>query len=326
MRVLLTGGGGFIGRFLALELNKQGHDVRIPGRSPLPAELSHMSSVEHIDFDLLKSSDYREIVAGCDAIIHLAALAHVRRGGGEDVEASFTSLNVDVTERLAQAAAKQKCRFVFLSSIGVNGEENVTPFDENDEPRPSSHYAMSKLAAERKVMALSGLEWTIVRPPLVVGPGAQGNLGMIQKLLRKGFPFPRVFPGNRRALVGVRNLSAFIGLCLTHPAAVRQLFVIADEPHLSTSDLVVTLARGMGKTPLMLPMPAFIVKLMARFLGRTSAFGAFWKCLAINSDKAVRLLGWRQIHSLDAEIANAAQDSSTGGVSRRNSIKPSARN
>jgi nucleoside-diphosphate-sugar epimerase len=306
MRLVVTGSSGFLGSATVAYLARAGHEVlaldspRAPKSAPEPG-------VTRTRVDLLKVADFAPMLEGYDAVLHIAGRAHVTRGGPEDSAATFRPLNVDVTARLAEGATKAGVgRFVFVSSISVNGDRPAAPITELDAPAPSSHYGRSKLAAERAVCAQESLPWVIVRPPLIVGPGATGSLGALLKLLETGLPLPFASLNNRRNIAGLDNLIAFLELCCIHPKAMKEVFLYADQPALSTADLVRILSKAQQRKVLLVPVPAKVIAIGARLIGRGSALGGLWQSLEMDMAKARGLLGWSQPHPVDYSIREAA--------------------
>lgn len=311
MNVLVTGANGFVGRAVVQHLLNMGYGVTaLTGlRTPPGAALAGAMIVQH---DLERSEDLAPLFDGVDAVVHLAAMVHITRGSQTDALATFRPLNVEATRRLALAAAQAGCRrFVFLSSLGVNGGETEgRPFTENDPPRPFGHYAASKLEAEQALAAVArdtGLATAVVRPPLVIGPSAPGNLGRLLKLVDTGLPLPFGALRNRRQYVGLGNLATFIALCLTHPDAVGETFLIADQPAATTPDIIRSLAGHMGKPARLVPVPLALLKAVGAVTGTASALQGLWSALEVSTDKAERRLGWKPPHDLDFELARAGR-------------------
>ncbi|WP_339461944.1 NAD-dependent epimerase/dehydratase family protein [Pseudomonas sp. EA_105y_Pfl2_R69] len=293
MRVFVTGANGFIGTALCQHLANRGACVHGLVRADLPDEVGvvyHSGALE--DRALLLSC-----LVGVDCLVHLAGRAHVMREGGESLTA-FRAVNRDATLSLARIAQEAGVkRFVFVSSIGVNGAETFAkPFDEYSEPEPHADYALSKLEAEqglKSLLAGSGTELVIIRPPLVYGIDAPGNFARLLKLVATGLPLPLRGVDNRRSIISLENLVGFISLCIEHPAAAEQLFLVSDGKDISTAEMVRALALGMDKRPLMLPAPDALLKLGARLLGKESIYTQLYRSLQVESSKARRLLGWQ---------------------------------
>jgi UDP-glucose 4-epimerase len=278
MKIAVTGASGFVGKALVARLRDEGHDA---------APLSRGDGV-----------DYEDLVAmtkrfeGADAVVHLAARAH--RGGDDQAFAA----NVHLARVAAQAARDAHVsRFVLVSSIGVNG--NAThgkPFTEDDIPAPAEAYARSKLRSESEVReALDGSSTTlvIVRPPLVDGPDAPGNMAKLRNAVARGWPLPLASIANRRSFVGIDNLVDFLLLCISRDEAAGELFVVADGEDLSTPQLVQRIAQRLGKQARLFPFPPSLLIAIATLLGRERTARSLCESLRVDASKARRVLGWK---------------------------------
>lgn len=306
MRAVVTGASGFLGTAMVSHLAKAGHEV-LALESPRAPASPQEPGISRRRIDLQNVADFAPLLDGYDVVFHLAGKAHVARGGPADTAETFWPLNVDVTARLAQAAARARVsRFVFVSSISVNGDRSAEPFTEVAAPAPNSHYGRSKLAGEQALVAEESLPWVIVRPPLIVGRGAAGSMSALLRLLDTGLPLPFASLNNQRNIAGLDNLIAFLELCSQHPGAVRQIFLYADQPALSTAALVRILAQARQRGVWLVPVPASVVAGGARLVGRESALGGLWQSLEISTAKAQNLIGWSQPHPIDYSIRDAA--------------------
>ncbi|MCO2331525.1 NAD-dependent epimerase/dehydratase family protein, partial [Pseudomonas aeruginosa] len=267
-RILVTGASGFVGRALSEQLQRLGHEVVAAARSTSSRIPSSVRSV--LTGDLCPDTDWSEALQAVDIVIHAAARVHVMYETLADPLQEFRKVNVEATLNLArQAASKGVRRFIFISSIKVNGEatEDGRPYRADDEPRPIDPYGLSKLEAERGLLDLAartGIEVVIIRPVLVYGPGVKANFLNMMKVINKKIPLPFLLVDNRRSLVALTNLVDLITSCLEHPSAANQVFLVSDDEDLSTSELLKRMGIALGAPARLLPVPVFLMKFIAR--------------------------------------------------------------
>jgi nucleoside-diphosphate-sugar epimerase len=301
MNVLVIGGSGFVGRNLCQYLLQCGHQVTATLRS-LDRELIDDDNINYQPLDLLDAQAPRLDLTGMDCVIYLAARAHVLEDASVDPLAEFRKLNLEAAVAIADLAAAQGVkRFVYLSSIGVNGIENDQPFDEEDEPAPCEAYALSKFEAEialTNLCAKAGLELVILRAPLVYGKHAPGNFGLLVKAVAAGRILPLGGLNNQRSLISIDNLVQLIEICIRHPAAANQLFLVSDDEFVSTSQLIRLIGEAIGKPARLVKIPAWLLKLGAGLLGKSTQARRLCGSLRVDSSKVRNLLGWQPVVSL----------------------------
>ncbi|WP_281049860.1 NAD-dependent epimerase/dehydratase family protein [Thauera sp. GDN1] len=256
-------------------------------------------------------AEWSPLLEQVDIVVHAAARAHVLNENAEDPLRLFQEVNTAGTLRLARQAAEVGVkRFLFLSSIGVNGTQSIKPFNESDTPQPVEPYAVSKREAEQGLMELSretGMEVVIIRPPLVYGPSAPGNFGKLANAVRRGIPLPLgAVTQNRRTLVGLDNLVDLIMTCAYHPAAANQVFLAGDDEDLSTADLLHRMAKAFGVSPRLLPVPVPVLKAMARAAGKSGMVERLCGSLQVDITKAREVLGWKPPLTVDEGLARVA--------------------
>lgn len=291
--VLVSGADGFVGRALCARLAGEGWAVRRVVRRVA-------DRTEHGEWfacgDIGPATDWSALVAGCDAVVHLANRAHVLHEHAGDPLAEFRRVNVEGTLGLARAAlAAGLRRFVYVSSIGVHGSSSLTPLTEADAVHPVEAYALSKLEAERALQALlhaSAMELVIVRPPLVYGPGCPGNFRRLLQLVARGWPLPLGMIDNRRSLIGIDNLSDLLLRCLQHPAAAGEILLAADGEDVSTPGLLRILGEGLGVPVRLWRWPPALLRRLAALAGRAATFDRLCGTLQVDAGKARRLLDW----------------------------------
>lgn len=317
-RILVTGAAGFVGRALCYELMARGREVRAAvrrsGNVPTGCEVA---VVGHIG----AATDWSTALDGVDAVVHLAARVHVMHDTAADPLALFREVNVTGTERLARAAAAAGVqRFVYLSSVKVNGEATSEhPFTEKDIPHPQDAYAISKWEAEQalaRVAAETGLEIVILRPPLVYGPGVAANFLSLLRWVERGVPLPLASLQNQRSLVYLDNLVGAITACLEHPAAAGQTFMVSDDEAISTPGLVRLLAQGLRRPPRLFPVPLFLLRLAAMMTGTSAQVDRLAGSLAVDSKKIREMLGWVPPCSLEEGLVHTAAWFQESGVAK----------
>jgi nucleoside-diphosphate-sugar epimerase len=304
-KFLVTGADGFVGRALVRHLRDAGHSV-------VPVVRRASSQDTMAIGDIAEFAGWHDLLGGSDVVIHLAARAHVLRESASDPTAEFTRVNVRATRRLAEAAvASGVRRFVFLSSIGVNGSATLQePFRESDDPQPREPYAISKWQAETALLTLaahSGLEIVRVRPPLVVGGGVKGNLRRLLRWVDSGVPLPFGGLTNRRSFISLEDLCEMLRLCATDEHAAGELFLAAHPEPLSTPELLEAMAAGLGRRIWMPPVPLGVIRGMGRLLGRGDALVKMTSSLTVSSERAQRILGFRCRRDLAEDVKAMAR-------------------
>ncbi|PWC31322.1 SDR family oxidoreductase [Azospirillum sp. TSO35-2] len=312
MRVLLTGATGFVGRHTAPLLAARGHTVRAALRRPIDGPWEQAAIEPAIVGDIGPDTDWTAALAGMEAVIHMAARVHVMRDRAADPLAAFRRVNTAGTVRLAeQAAASGVRRFVYLSSIkAMVDESRPTPLDAATVPDPHSPYGVSKLEAERALAAIaarSGMELVVIRPPLVYGPGAAGNMRALLKLVATGLPLPLGGLDNRRSLIYVGNLADAVATALEHPAAAGQTFLVQDGEPLSTADLVRAIAAALGRPARLIPVPRRLMALGAALTGTRAVFDRIAGTLTVDDRPIRSRLGWQPPHDLASGLRATAE-------------------
>ena len=310
-RVYLTGASGFVGAGLLSRLCNELFTCTIAVRSPLQG-LPTAVRVETIA-SLTDEVDLHEGLAGQDVVIHCAGRAHVMHEQATDPLVEFRAVNLHGTLNLArQAAAAGVKRFIFLSSIKVNGEATQPgqPYSAEDMPAPQDPYGISKLEAEQALHTLAaetGMEVVIIRPVLIYGPGVKANFHRMMSWLAKGVPLPLGAIHNRRSLVALDNLVDLIVTCIDHPAAANQVFLVSDDEDLSTSQLLSRMTQALGKPKRLLPLPTWILTTIAAVLGKQEVAQRLCGSLQVDISKTKSLLGWTPPVSVNNALEKTAK-------------------
>lgn len=309
MRIAITGAGGFVGTALIRAATNAGHEIVALSRST--ASVTGAGSTVSVS-GLDDRAGLRRAFDGADAVVHLAARVHVMRAEGPEGDVRFRVANVDGTRTVMEAAqASGVRRFVHLSTAKVHGEGKPTPYRESDPLAPVGSYSQSKVAAEAIVSAVDAarLGWTILRAPLVYGPGVGGNFRRLLRLASLGarVPLPLGDLDGRRSLVAVDNLSDLILRALHHDAAVGRAFLVSDDEDLSTTELLRRLGLALGHPVRLVGVPAPLVQAALRLLGRGAEAARLIGTFTVDSGAARHDLGWSAPLSTDAALAQVAQ-------------------
>jgi nucleoside-diphosphate-sugar epimerase len=256
-----------------------------------------------------------QAMSGCDAVVHLAGRAHVMNEDAVDPLQAFRAANVDASARLALLAARAGVRrFVFMSSIKVNGERTSLdcPFTPSDSPAPEDAYGVSKWEAEQALQSIaqaSKMELVVIRPPLVYGPGVKGNFSRLIEWVKAGIPMPLGAVPNKRSMVALDNLVAFTVLCANFaesPRAAGQVFLVSDGDDVSTTELLHRVAKAYACKTRLIPVPTWLLSRAARLLGRSAAAERLLGSLILDASKAHKLLGWQPSVTMDEQLRKMA--------------------
>lgn len=298
MTVLVTGANGFIGSRVRILAAKRGIAVRNAVRNTSAGK--DMNSVKG---ELEPDFDWSGALEGISTVVHLAARVHLEKDAAEDPLGEYRRINTQGTINLAgQAAGGGVKRFVFISSIGVNGRLSTRPFTEKDPPNPANPYAQSKFEAEAELLRIAantGMEIVIIRPPLVYGPKAPGNFGRLVRLVQTGLPLPFALIKNKRSLVAIDNLADLIITCIDHPAAAGQTFLLSDGVDLSTPELIQKLAMAMGSRARLFPVPPALLWLGGQITRKTGEIERLTSSLQVDISHTCETLCWRPPVEID---------------------------
>lgn len=309
--VLVTGATGFVGRVLCTRLLADGIHVR----GTLLESEALSSLVDGVEpayiLPLGFETDWRDALVGIEIVIHLAARVHIMDDAATDPLTEFRKVNVEGTAHLAREAAKAGIkRLVFVSSIKVNGEENVTSYTQNSLPNPSDPYGISKWEAEqalRCIEAETGLEVVVIRPTLVYGPGVKANFLNMLKIISRGIPLALASISNKRSLIYVGNLVDALSICATHPSAAGKTYLVNDGEDVSTPELIRRTAKALGVPARLFPFPLQIMLFAGKLTGKSAVVNRLTGSLTVDSSKIRRELGWVPPFTMDEGLRITAK-------------------
>jgi nucleoside-diphosphate-sugar epimerase len=315
--VLITGANGFLGSAMVNTFVKDSHLRILAAVRNSGSEV--VGSSEVVVGDINAETSWCEALDHVDIVVHCAARVHIMSNESAQQLDLFRIVNVEGTINLArQAASSGVKRFIYLSSIKVNGEGTTEgrAFTENDRPSPKDAYGVSKYEAEQELFKIAretGMEVVIIRPPLVYGPGVKGNFATMINVVAKGIPLPLgAVKNNRRSLLSLDNLVDFIITCMRHPNAANQTFMVSDGEDLSTSELLKQLSLAMGLPPRLIYVPVWILHLAAILFGKRSVAKRLCGSLRVDISKARDLLGWSPPISIDEGLKRAVTQRMVG--------------
>lgn len=315
MKYLITGCAGFIGKRV-VEILDGDNELILISRSSLKKKegIAHKINTTELQADFSNIGSYSSLLLGVDCVIHLAALAHVKSDHSSYHSSDMKRVNFHGTLDLANHAAKAGVRrFVFISSIGVNGLSSKVPFKESDAPTPHNHYALSKHEAEKGLLNIASrtnMEVVIIRPPLVYGPAPPGNFALLIKLLKTSCPIPFARANkNKRSLVALENLVDFILLCSDYkksPQAANKTFLISDGEDVSTAELFRRVSLAYDTKSHLFSFPVSLLSLIATILGKQDMANSLFNSLQVDNSKARELLGWVPVITMDEQLKKMA--------------------
>ncbi|AZE77575.1 UDP-glucose 4-epimerase family protein [Pseudomonas synxantha] len=310
-KILLTGGTGFVGRPLLKALVSSRYQIINVVRKSTATTLPDVQ--DYVISSLSGENNWGALLQGVEVVIHSAGRAHVMNETHNNPLQAFRDVNVDATLNLARQASKAGVkRFVFISSVKVNGEETKAscPFTSSDTPAPLDDYGVSKLEAEQALMALAAqtlMEVVIIRPVLVYGPGVKANFQKMLSFVSKGIPLPFRTINNRRSLIFIDNLIDFICLCIHHPAATNRVFLVSDGDDLSIGEILEKLSVAMNKKSRLFAFPQPALELLASLIGKREFFQRLCGSLQVDITDAKERLGWKPPVSVDNALAITAR-------------------
>ena len=308
--VLVTGANGFVGTALCKKLLSKGFYVRgavqLEKTSFLPEKVAPVH-IKSIDSD----TKWDDALAGINMVVHLAARVHVMDDTCSDPLAEYRKVNVEGTKCLAVASANAGVkRFIFISSIKVNGEGRASAYTEDDEEAPEDYYGISKWEAEKelhKISHMTGIELVILRSPLVYGPGVKANFLRLFKIVERGIPLPLSSIKNQRSFIYLGNLIDAIVTCINHPEAAGHTFLLGDKENISTPGLIRKIAQALKKPARLFAIPPYSIRLAGTFIGKSAAIDRLFGSLTIDSTKIRKELGWKPPYTMEYGLKETAK-------------------
>ncbi len=310
-KVLITGANGFVGQAVCQHLTDAKFIVRKALRQQRDNQVQPQDDCQIVG-EISTNTDWSQALSGIDSIVHLAARVHVMNDSVSDPLSEFRKVNVAGTINLAKQAVRANVRrFIFVSSIKVNGEKTEgNYFTESDVPAPQDPYGISKFEAEQSLLEiarLTGLEVVILRPPLMYGPAVKANFYQLMNAIYKRWPLPLGKVNNQRSLLYVSTFADAIKTCLIHPNASGKTFLVSDEKSLSTAELIEKMGHFLQSSPRLFNIPVAWMKLGGKCLGKASVIDRLTSSLVIDSNKIRQELSWASPYSFDAGIQKTAE-------------------
>lgn len=309
--VIITGANGFVGRALCTRMLTEGWKIRGTVRSSVTAA-SLPRGTETIQIESIGSdTDWTDVLTGAETVIHLAARVHMMNDTVTDPLTAFRQVNVAGTEQLARMAVTAGIRrFIYISSIKVNGEGSDAPYVEHDTPTPRDPYGISKWEAEQvlhRIADKTGLEVVILRLPLVYGPGVKANFLYMFQAVERGIPLPFLSVHNRRSFIYLGNLVDAIVTSVTHPEAAGQTYLVNDGEDVSTPELIRRVAVALGRSARLFSFPPAVMRLLGKFFGKSAAVDRLLGSLIIDSTKIRRELNWKTPYTMNEGLKETAK-------------------
>lgn len=312
--ILVTGASGFVGSGLVRRLVSEYMLGGVVAALRYPSNFTVEDGVKPFFVgNLLPTTDWTSALVGIDSVVHCAARVHVMKDETSDPMSEYRKVNVQGTLNLAQQAADAGVRrFIFISSIKVNGESTFAGHSiaADDKPSPLDAYGISKWEAEQGLHLIaekSGMEVTIVRPPLIYGPGVKANFRLMMSWLQRGIPLPLGgITNNRRSFVFIDNLVDLIIVCINHPSAANQTFLVSDDEDLSTAELLDNMALALGSTSRLIAFPTSLIELGAKLIGRSDIAQRLCSSLQVDIKKTKELLDWAPPVSVKEGLSRTA--------------------
>ena len=314
-KILLTGASGFLGKSITqyLERSSKNKLSLVFRKNDFPP-----GNKNFCVGDISHATDFSAPLSGQNVVIHTAARVHIMRDNSSEAMYKFRQVNVEGTLNLARQAVEAGVkRFIFISSVKVNGEFTVgsESFSEQNAPNPQDPYGLSKYEAEKGLMDIansSGMEVVIIRPPLIYGPGVKGNFETMIKVVKSGLPLPLGLVDNRRSLIALDNLVDLINTCIDHPNARNRVFLVSDGEDVSSLDLVKEISKAFGARLYVFSISVSLMKIVAKLIGKSLIADRLFGDLRVDSSKTDKLLDWKPVVSMGDQLKKIADYDNLG--------------
>ena len=310
-RILITGSNGFVGKALT---RKFADDFDLICAVRKVSNTLGEKVKQYTIGELTPCTEWAHILTDVDIVIHLAARVHMMNDKSTDPLKEFLKINTDSTLNLARQAADAGVkRFIFLSSIKVNGESTFSerPFKADDDPAPSDFYAHSKYLAEQGLFQLSKkteMDVVVIRPPLIYGPGVKANFYKMMLLVNRGILLPFGSINSFRSLVAINNLLSLISICLLHPSASNQVFLVSDDEDITTTELLKRMGITLGKKVRLVCIPEGVLAIILRLIRRGPIAQRLCSSLQVDISKTKKILDWKPVVNVDDALQETADD------------------
>lgn len=290
---VVTGASGFVGKPLCDVLESRGYKVlRLVRQAKTEAEKGIGEIGPHFNWE--------PVLSNCWGVIHLAARVHMMSDKATDPLTEYRKVNTAGTLELAKQAAKLGVRrFIFVSSIKVNGESGR--FSHLDNPAPIDPYSVSKFEAEeglKKISEKTGMEFVVLRPPLIYGPEVRANFYNLMQAIDRGLPLPLGRVDNRRSLIFLGNFIDTIQKVMDALEAAGKTYLVSDNEVVSTSDLIRSIAQVMGRRPRLLNIPPRVIEIAARLIRKEKVAERLMGDLEIDNSAIRGELNWQPPYTL----------------------------
>jgi len=308
MKILVTGGNGFIGKSLLEVLQSEKYQLVSSIRNNKESNTGKIKfySLGNIDGE----TDWSELLKNCSVVVHTSGISSEENICKDD--SYFYKTNVDASLNLLEQSIENGVKkFIFLSSVKVNGENTSgsEKFSELDEPKPKGIYAYSKFMAEQGILNLaneSNIEIFILRLPIVYGPGSDNNFMKLVKSIKASNIFPCFSKYNLRSYLGMENLTDFIKLCIergSYEDKFQEIFFVSDLKPASTCKVIKTIKEVSDVKVFLFPIPDLLIYFVFKLIGKDYLYSKIYGNLIVDITKAQKILGWTPKKTMQQQLS-----------------------